>query len=52
MKKGPGRTIRTANQLVDALYHHQTLRFMCNEPQKDDITSVVAKVRSTSSALK
>ena len=42
---------RPANQLVDGLYH-QALRFTCNEPQKDDITSVVVKVRSTSSVLK
>ncbi|MGZ4731188.1 MAG: PP2C family protein-serine/threonine phosphatase [Terriglobales bacterium] len=34
---------RPAQQLVDGL-HHEALRFTCNEPQKDDITSVILKV--------
>ena len=34
---------RPAQQLVDGLYH-EALRFTCNEPQKDDITSVILKV--------
>jgi sigma-B regulation protein RsbU (phosphoserine phosphatase) len=35
---------RPAKQLVDGLYH-QALRFRCNEPQKDDITSVIVKLK-------
>jgi PAS domain S-box-containing protein len=34
---------QTAKQLVDGLYH-EALRFTCDEPQKDDITSVIVKV--------
>jgi PAS domain S-box-containing protein len=36
----------SANELVDGLYH-EALRFTCHEPQKDDITSVIVKVRPT-----
>lgn len=36
-----------ANQLVEGLYH-EALRFTCHEPQKDDITSVIVKVKPTS----
>lgn len=39
---------RPAGQLVDGLYH-EVLRFTCNEPQKDDITSVIIKVEPTTS---
>jgi sigma-B regulation protein RsbU (phosphoserine phosphatase) len=37
---------QTAGQLTEGLYR-QAQRFACNEPQKDDITSVVVKVEST-----
>ena len=37
---------RPARQLVEGLYQ-ETLRFTCNEPQKDDITSVIVKVEPT-----
>ena len=39
---------RPASHLVDGLYH-ETLRFTCHEPQKDDITSLILKVESAMS---
>ncbi|HZQ70789.1 MAG TPA: SpoIIE family protein phosphatase [Terriglobales bacterium] len=38
---------QTAGQLTEGLYR-QAQRFACNEPQKDDITSVVVKVEPPS----
>ncbi len=38
---------QSASHLVDSLYR-EALRFACNKAQKDDITSVIVKVQTTS----
>jgi serine phosphatase RsbU (regulator of sigma subunit) len=42
---------QTAGQLTEGLYR-EAQRFACNEPQKDDITSVIIKVDITSVIIK
>lgn len=44
-------TDRSAKKLVEGLYQ-EALRFSCNEPQKDDITSVVVKVKPMSGEIR
>ncbi len=41
---------QSASQLAEGLYR-QAQRFACNEPQKDDITSVIVKVEPVDTGL-
>jgi sigma-B regulation protein RsbU (phosphoserine phosphatase) len=41
---------QSASELVDGLYQ-QALQFTCNQPQKDDITSVIIKVEPSVSTV-